>query len=118
VAAGQGEFYRSYENYPDSNKLFKSIDSKGGLVAKDSSSRSATEHFDWLQVALLPLPVSLLPIRNSTQAGTDLYAAVNKLISHPVFAEWLTDPAKPTKFSCRTVLGLPWTPARVVRSHR
>jgi hypothetical protein len=110
---------RSYENeYPDSNKLFKSIDSKGGLVAKGFIIKVGDRTFR-LAAGGIAAASRLSPANPELQLKLerDLATAVNKLVSHPVFAEWLTDATKPTKFSAAGQFWgvAPGTPARVVR---
>ena len=93
--------FEEYENeYPDSNKLFKSIDSKGGLVAKGLIVKVGDRTFR-LAAGGIAAGSRLSPASPEVQLklDRDLATAVNKLVSHPVFAEWLTDPTKPTKFS-------------------
>src|SRR5437667_8128714 len=88
---------RGYENdYPDSNKLFKSIDSKGGLVAKGFIVKVGDRTFR-LAAGGIAAASRLSPANAEQQvkADRDVATAVNELISHPVFAEWLADQTKP-----------------------
>jgi hypothetical protein len=110
---------RNYENeYPDSNKLFKSIDSKGGLVAKGLIVKVGDRTFR-LSAGGIAAGSRLSPTKPDVQLKLEreLATAVNKLISHSAFAEWLTDHAKPTKFSAAGQFWgvAPGTPARVAR---
>ena len=110
---------RSYENiYPDSNKLFKSIDSKGGLVAKGFIVKVGDRTFR-LSAGGIAAGSQLSPNNEEKQykLERDLATAVNKLVSHPVFADWLKDNGKPAKFSAAGQFwGIaPGTPPRVVR---
>lgn len=110
---------RSYENvYPDSNKLFKSIDSKGGLVAKGFIVKVGDRTFR-LAAGGIAAASRLSPANAEQQikADRDVATAVNELISHPVFAEWLADRTKPAKFSAAGQFWgvAPGTPPRVVR---
>jgi len=110
---------RGYENeYPDSNKLFKSIDSKGGLVAKGLIVKVGDRTFQ-ISGGGVAAGSQLMPSNEEQQLKLerDVGAAVNKLVSHPAFSEWLKDRSKPSRFS---VAGQFWgiapgTPARVVR---
>lgn len=110
---------RGYENtYPDSNKLFKSIDSKGGLVAKGLIVKVGDRTFR-VSGGGIAAGSRLSPSNPELQLKLEreLATAVNKLVSHPVFSEWLKDHAKPTKFSAAGQFWgvAPGTPARVVR---
>jgi hypothetical protein len=110
---------RGYEDkYPDSNKLFKSIDSKGGLVAKGFIVKVGDRTFR-LAAGGIAAASRLSPANPELQLKLerDLATAVNKLISHPVFADWLGDHTMPTKFSAAGQFWgvAPGTPARVVR---
>lgn len=110
---------RGYENeYPDSNKLFKSIDSKGGLVAKGLIVKVGDRTFQ-LSAGGIAAGSQLSPSDPDQQIKTDrkVAAEVNKLVSHAAFAEWIKDRERPTRFS---VAGQFWgvapgTPARVTR---
>lgn len=110
---------RGYENeYPDSNKLFKSIDSKGGLVAKGLIVKVGDRTFQ-VSGGGVAAGSQLMPSTEEQQLKLerDVGAAVNRLVSHPAFLEWLKDRTKPTRFG---VAGQFWgiapgTPARVVR---
>lgn len=110
---------RSYENvYPDSNKLFKSIDSKGGLVAKGLIVKVGDRTFR-LSAGGIAAGSRLNPSNPEQQLKLEreFATAVNKLVSHSIFAEWLKDHAKPTKFSAAGQFWgvAPGTPPRVVR---
>ena len=109
---------RGFENqYPDSNKLFKSIDSKGGLVAKALIAKIGDRTFK-LTPAGVAQASSLQPAdEDSRKPDRGLAAEVNKIISHPTFREWLSDSAKPTKFyGAGYFWGIaPGTPPRVIR---
>jgi hypothetical protein len=104
--------------YPDSNKLFKSIDSQGGLVAKGLIVKVGDRTFR-LTAAAIAAASRVKPADSEQQIKLEreLASAVNQLISHPVFAEWLADPTKPVKFSgAGHFWGVaPGTPPRVVR---
>jgi len=110
---------RGYENeYPDSNKLFKSIDSKGGLVAKGLIVRVGDRTFR-LSAGGIASASQLSPSNAEQQLKLEreLATSVNKLVSHPVFSEWLKDHARPAKFSAAGQFWgvAPGTPPRVVR---
>lgn len=110
---------RSYENtYPDSNKLFKSIDSKGGLVARGFIVKVGDRTFRLSAGGIAA--GSRLGQNNPEQQlklERELATSINKLVSHPVFKEWLQDHSRPTKFSAAGQFWgvAPGTPARVVR---
>ena len=105
-------------DYPDSNKIFKSIDSKGGLVVKGMIAKVGDRTFQ-LTAGGIAAASRLQPSNAEQQVKLEreLSSAVNKLVSHPVFAEWLKDQTKPTKFSgAGHFWGIaPGTPPRVVR---
>src|SRR5581483_9862494 len=110
---------RNYENeYPDSNKLFKSIDSKGGLVAKGFIVKVGDRTFR-LSAGGIAAASRISPADPEQQLKLErpLAEAVNKLVSHPVFQEWLSDRMKPTKFGAAGHFWgvAPGMPARVVR---
>lgn len=109
---------RGYENqYPDSNKLFKSIDSKGGLVAKALIAKIGDRTFK-LTAAGIAQASSLQPANEDfRKPDRGLAAEVNKMISHPTFREWLSDSARPAKFyGAGHFWGIaPGTPPRVIR---
>jgi hypothetical protein len=110
---------RGYEDtYPDSNKLFKSIDSKGGLVAKGLIAKVGDRTFR-LTAGGIAAGSQLSPSNSEQQhkLEREVATAINKLVSHPVFAEWIRDHSKPTKFSSAGQFWgvAPGTPARVVR---
>jgi len=109
---------RGFENeYPDSNKLFKSIDSKGGLVAKALITKVGDRTFK-VTAAGLAQAAALQPAEEDfRKPDRGLAAEVNKIISHPVFREWVTDQAKPAKFyGAGHFWGIaPGTPPRVIR---
>jgi hypothetical protein len=110
---------RSFENiYPDSNKLFKSIDSQGGLVAKGLIVKVGDRTFQ-LTAAAIAAASRIKPgdPEQQVKLERELASAVNQLISHPVFRDWLADPTKPAKFSgAGHFWGVaPGTPPRVVR---
>jgi hypothetical protein len=91
---------RGFENdYPDSNKLFKSIDSQGGLVIKGFIDKVGDRTFR-LTTGGITAASRIQPGNTEQQIKLEreLARAVNQLISHPVFADWLADPTKPTKF--------------------
>lgn len=110
---------RNYENeYPDSNKIFKSIDSKGGLVAKGLIIKVGDRTFR-MSAGGIAAGSCLSPTKPDIQLKLEreLATVVNKLISHTAFAEWLSDHAKPAKFSAAGQFWgvAPGTPARVAR---
>ena len=110
---------RNYENdYPDSNKLFKSIDSKGGLVAKGFIIRVGDRTFR-LSAGGIAAASRISPSDPEQQLKLErpIAEAVNKLVSHPVFQEWLGDKTKPTKFAAAGHFWgvAPGMPPRVVR---
>jgi hypothetical protein len=110
---------RNFENtYPDSNKLFKSIDSKGGLVAKGLIVKVGDRTFR-LTAGAIAAASRIKPgdPEQQLKLERELAGAVNQLISHPVFKDWLADPAKPSKFGgAGHFWGVaPGTPPRVVR---
>jgi len=110
---------RGFERiYPDSNKLFKSIDSKGGLVVKGFIQKVGDRTFR-LTAGGITAASRIRPgnLEQQVKLERELASAVNQLISHPVFADWLADPAKPGKFSgAGHFWGVaPGTPPRVVR---
>lgn len=110
---------RGYETiYPDSNKLFKSIDSQNGLVAKGLIAKVGDRTFQ-LTAGAVAAASRIEPIDSQQQfrVERELASAVNKLVSHPSFSEWITDPAKPHKFSgAGHFWGVaPGTPPRIVR---
>ena len=105
------------QEYPDSNKLFKSIDSKGGLVAKALISKVGDRTFKLTAAGAAKASSLQVPPEDSPKAERGLALEVNKIISHPVFREWLKDSAKPTKFyGAGHFWGVaPGTPPRVIR---
>lgn len=110
---------RGFEStYPDSNKLFKSIDSQGGLVAKGLIVKVGDRTFR-LTAGAVAAASRIKPGEPEQQLKLEreLASAVNQLISHPVFADWLRDSTKPAKFSgAGHFWGVaPGTPPRVVR---
>jgi hypothetical protein len=110
---------RSFESiYPDSNKLFKSIDSQGGLVAKGLIVKVGDRTFQ-LTAAAIAAASRIRPVDAEQQLKLEreLAGAVNQLVSHPVFAEWLVDRTKPAKFGGAGHFWsvAPGTPPRVVR---
>lgn len=109
---------RGFENeYPDSNKIFKSIDSKGGLVAKALIAKVGDRTFR-VTPAGFAKAAALRPAEDDLRKpDRGLAAEVNKIISHPVFREWLTDPQKPNKFyAAGHFWGIaPGTPSKVIR---
>jgi hypothetical protein len=109
---------RGFESqYPDSNKLFKSIDSKGGLVAKALIAKVGDRTFR-LTAAGVAQASSLQPANEDfRKPDRGLADEVNKMISHPTFREWLSDSAKPAKFyGAGHFWGIaPGTPSRVIR---
>jgi hypothetical protein len=109
---------RGFENqYPDSNKLFKSIDSKGGLVAKALITKIGDRTFK-LTAAGVAQANALQPASEDfRKPDRGLAAEVNKMISHPTFREWLSNSAKPAKFyGAGHFWGIaPGTPPRVIR---
>lgn len=109
---------RGFESeYPDSNKIFKSIDSKGGLVAKALISKVGDRTFT-VTPAGFAKATALDPTNDDIRKpDRGLATEVNRIICHPVFREWLTDPQKPNKFYAA---GHFWgiaagTPPRVIR---
>jgi hypothetical protein len=109
---------RGFENeYPDSNKIFKSIDSKGGLVSKALIAKVGDRTFR-VTPAGFAKAAALRPTDDDLRKpDRGLASEVNKIISHPVFREWLTDSQKPTKFYAA---GHFWgiaagTPSKVIR---
>jgi hypothetical protein len=109
---------RGFENdYPDSNKIFKSIDSKGGLVAKALIVNVGDRTFK-LTPAGVAEAASFQPSDlDFRKPERGLAIEVNKIISHPVFREWLNNSSKPTKFygAGHFWSVAPGTPPRVVR---
>src|SRR6266480_359935 len=110
---------RGFENvYPDSNKLFKSIDSQGGLVVKGFIQKVGDRTFR-LTAGGITAASRIQPgnLEQQLKLERELASAVNQLISHPVFADWLADPTKPAKFDgAGHFWGVaPGTPPRVVR---
>lgn len=110
---------RGYEDtYPDSNKLFKSIDSKGGLVAKGMIAKVGDRTFR-LTPGGIAAGSQLTPTNPALQhkMEREVATAINKLVSHPIFVEWTRDHSKPTRFSAAGQFWgvAPGTPARVVR---
>jgi hypothetical protein len=110
---------RGYEDqYPDSNKLFKSIDSKGGLVVKGLIQKVGDRTFR-LSAGGIAAGSRLDPLSPEKQLRLEreLATAVSRLIEHAVFREWIGDHAKPTKFSAAGQFWgvAPGTPERIVR---
>ena len=83
---------------PDSNKIFKSIDSKGGLVAKALIAKVGDRTFKVTPAGFARAAVLRPSHRDLRKPDRGLAAEINKIISHPVFREWLDDPQKPNKF--------------------
>jgi hypothetical protein len=110
---------RGYENeYPDSNKLFKSIDSQLGLVVKGFITKVGDRTFQLTAGGLAAASQLGDPdTEQQLKLERELGSAVNKLVSHPSFVEWMKDSSKPTKFSgAGHFWGVaPGTPPRVVR---
>ena len=90
---------RGFENdYPDSNKIFKSIDSKGGLVVKALISKVGDRTFGLTPAGLARAAILQPPEDDLRKPDRGLAAEINKMISHPAFRDWLADSKKPTKF--------------------
>src|SRR5262245_48840612 len=110
---------RGYENdYPDSNKLFKSIDSQLGLVVRGFITKVGDRTFQLTAGGLAAASQLGVPdTEQQLKLERELGSAVNKLISHPSFIEWTKDQSKPAKFSgAGHFWGVaPGTPPRVVR---
>jgi len=109
---------RKFENdHPDSNKIFKSIDSKGGLVAKALITKVGDRTFALTAAGLAKAALLRAPKDDLRKPERGLAAEINNIISHPVFREWLVDPKKPNKFyEAGHFWGIaPGTPSRVIR---
>jgi hypothetical protein len=110
---------RGFESkFPDSNKLFTNTDGKDGLVAKGYFLKAGERMFR-LAPPGLAAATELSPELTGGQIKLEreLATQVNKMISHPVFRDWLRDPQKPKRFAgAGHFWGIaPGTPARVVR---
>lgn len=109
---------RGFESeYPDSNKLFKSIDSKGGLVAKALIVKVGDRTFRLTPAGLARAASLEPPDDDLRKPDRGLANEVNRIISHPTFREWLKDSARPAKFyGAGYFWGIaPGTPPRVIR---
>jgi hypothetical protein len=106
------------EKFPDSNRLYTNTDGKDGLVARGFLVKAGERMFR-LSLAGLAAAIALRPENADDQVKLEreLAAKVNKIVSHPVFRDWLKDPSKPTRFhGAGHFWGIaPGTPPRVVR---
>jgi hypothetical protein len=110
---------RGFEaKYPDSNRLYTNTDGKDGLVAKGLLLKAGERMFR-LSPAGFAAVVALSPDNEEEQVKLEreLGQKVNKILSHPVFLDWLRDSSKPTRFhGAGHFWGIaPGTPPRVVR---
>jgi hypothetical protein len=110
---------RGYElRFPDSNRLYTNTDGKDGLVAKGYFVKAGERTFR-LSPAGFAAATSLKPdsAEEQIKLERELAQQVNKIISHPVFQDWLKDSSKPSRFhGAGHFWGIaPGTPPRVVR---
>lgn len=106
------------EKYPDSNRLFTNTDGKDGLVSKGYFNKAGERMFR-LSPSGLTSAVALQPENTAHQVKLEreLASQVNKILSHPVFRDWLVDHSKPARFhGAGHFWGIaPGTPSRLVR---
>jgi hypothetical protein len=91
---------RNHENdYPDSNKLYTKLDGKDGLVRKGLLRKIADRTYILTPVGM-SLATSLKPVDEQTKlkVNRELYEDLKRILNHQVFAEWLRNPEKPSKF--------------------
>ncbi len=110
---------RGFEDkFPDSNKLYTNTDGKDGLVAKGYFVKAGERMFR-LSPAGLATATALSPenAEGQLKLERELASQVNKVVSHPVFQDWLKDQTKPSRFhGAGHFWGIaPGTPPRVVR---
>lgn len=110
---------RGFEDrFPDSNRLYTNTDGKDGLVAKGLFVKAGERMFR-LSPAGLAAATNLRPksVEEQVKLERELASRVNKIVSHPVFRDWLKDSSKPTRFhGAGHFWGIaPGTPPRVVR---
>lgn len=115
----EGFGLRGFERkHPDANKLYTKLDGKSGLVA-EGILRKVGQRVYRLTPKGIARAARLRPGDQTAQTKMDrvLQEEVSKILSHPVFADWLRDSERPRHFrDAGHFWGIaPGTPASHVR---
>ena len=88
------------DEYPYSNKIYKKIDGKNGLVERGLLKKNGQRVYKLTEVCL-SIGISLEEL-NKEEYGMKLERQLNenisKIINHEVFKKWLEDPEQPKRF--------------------
>lgn len=109
------------EHHPDSSKLFKELDAHAGKqgIVGDGLLEKVHRRVFRLTPTGLAAASALRPSDaiGREKADRQLEVAVKQIIEHPVFKDWLNDPARPKYFrEAGHFWGIaPGTPAKTVR---
>jgi hypothetical protein len=94
---------RGFENfYPDSSKLFKELDAHAGKQGIAGEGLLEKVHRRVFRITAAGLAEASMLRPSDTigreKADRQLEQAVKQIIEHPVFKDWLKDPARPKYF--------------------